>query len=79
VQRYANIGGNSGVVAYALHRDSIVVRFQDGSTYEYTLQSAGAARLDTMKRLAIAGRGLSTFIAQQVHAGYARKLQDPRD
>ena len=77
MKRYANVSGNSGVIAYELHPDSIVVRFQDGSTYEYTSQSAGAARLATMKRLAIAGRGLSMFISQHVRKGHARKFPDP--
>ena len=77
MKRYANISGNSGVIAYELHPDSIIVRFQDDTTYEYTSQSAGAIRLASMKRLAIAGRGLSTFISQHVRTGYARKFPDP--
>ena len=75
MERYGNISGKSGVTAYQSHRDSGVVRFKDGWTYEYTAQSAGAAVVAKMKRLAAAGRGLSTFISQEVGMRYARKFR----
>ena len=70
---YGNLSGDSGVVAYEVRSAAIVVRFLDGSLYEYTRESAGATALTEMLRLAQSGRGLSTFIAQH-HPAYARKL-----
>lgn len=75
MKRYGNLSGNSGVVAYERLADSIGVEFQDGWKYLYTRQSVGAVDLATMHRLADAGRGLSTFIAQHVHAAYVRKYR----
>ena len=75
MKRYANLSGESGVVAYESRATSIVVQFQDGWKYEYTRHSAGADVVARMKALAAAGRGLSTFIAQDVKDAYGRKFR----
>jgi hypothetical protein len=75
LKRYGNRSGHSGVVAYAISADAIVVEFQDGWKYEYTKRSAGAVTITTMHRLAAAGRGLSTFISRQVRDAYERKYR----
>lgn len=68
---YANLSGDSGVVAYDLRPAAILVRFRGGEVYEYSHDSAGAAVVMTMQQLARAGRGLSTFIARQ-RPGFVR-------
>jgi hypothetical protein len=73
LQRYANLSGNSGVVAYRTAADSITVKFVDGDEYLYTYASAGRANVETMKQLAGQGRGLSAFISTTVRNGYAKK------
>lgn len=75
MQRYRNLSGDSGVVAYELAPGRIVVQFVDGWKYEYTNLSAGAATIDTMQRLAREGRGLSSFISVHVRNDYARKFR----
>ena len=75
MERYRNLAGNSGVAAYDIGADSITVRFQDGDTYLYTDASAGADNVAEMKRLARAGRGLSSFISRVVRERYAEKLR----
>jgi hypothetical protein len=74
VERYKNLSGDSGVFGYELSSNGIVVQFKDGWKYEYTSQSAGAAAITTMHRLAIAGRGLSSFISTNVRKSYSRKF-----
>jgi len=74
MRRYANSSGNSGVVAYATSSDGILVRFAGGDIYEYTAQKPGAAIVARMKALATHGKGLSTYIAQEVRENYFRKL-----
>jgi hypothetical protein len=46
--------------------------------YWYTEESVGAQHLAALKRLALSGRGLSTYISQhaEVKEGYARKEAD---
>ena len=75
MKRYRNRGGDSGVVAYEIGPTSITVKFSDGSIYLYTYQSAGSANIERMKRLAIAGEGLNSFINRRVRKRYARKLR----
>jgi hypothetical protein len=75
MERYKNLAGDSGVTAYELFNGGIVVQFQDGWKYEYTSQSAGPAAIATMHRLAMSGRGLSSFISANVRKAYSRKFR----
>ena len=75
MEHYKNLGGDSGVVAYEIGPGSITVQFKDGSVYLYTDQSAGAASIAEMQRLAKAGQGLNSFINRVVKKGYDRKLR----
>ena len=74
MERYRNRGGDSGIVTYEIGPDSITVKFSDRSVYLYTYQSAGRANIERMKRLAIAGEGLNSFINRCVRKDYASKL-----
>jgi hypothetical protein len=73
MERYANLSGDSGVALYEIGSDSIRIQFSEGSVYLYTCSSAGAGNIERMKKLASAGRGLSSFIATTVKKRYARK------
>lgn len=64
--RYMNLSGNSGVVAYEIEATAILVEFKQQHHYRYSYTSAGAANVEHMKQLAKSGRGLATFIAQNV-------------
>ena len=64
MQPYRNLAGNSGVEAFDILRDGIKVRFVSGGTYLYDYRVPGRTRVEEMKRLARAGRGLSTYIAK---------------
>ena len=75
MERYANRGGDSNVLAYEIEQTSIKVQFGDGSIYLYTSQSSGTANLEQMKQLASAGQGLNSFIGRVVRKGYASKLR----
>ena len=75
MQRYIDIGGDSGVAAYEVGPDSITVQFKDVATYLYTNASAGSANIQTMKSLATSGDGLNAFITRNVKKAYASKLR----
>ncbi len=75
MERYKNLSGNSGIVVYEIGDDSIKVEFRDGHLYLYTYQSAGRINIEKMKELAIAGRGLNTFISKFVRKHYASRLR----
>ncbi len=73
MERYKNLGGNSGVAAFEIGPDFIRVKFHDGTVYLYTYASAGSRNIERMKRLARNGQGLNSFIDTDVHNLYARK------
>lgn len=73
MERYKNLGGNSNVFAFQINSDSIDVQFQDGSVYSYTYQSAGSHNIEHMKTLAVAGKGLNSFIMRHVKTAYASR------
>jgi hypothetical protein len=72
---YKNLGRNSSVRAYEIGNDSITVQFSDGTVYLYTYQSAGQNNIEKMKALAIAGRGLNSYIMLHVKKAYAARLR----
>ena len=73
MERYRNLAGDSGVVAYEVGPDFIRVQFTGGETYLYTYESAGAYAVERMKTLGEHGRELSTFISRTVQGAYAAK------
>ena len=74
MQRYKNLGSDSGVVAYEIGKDFIKVQFVDGSTYLYNYSLPGKDEVEMMKQLALAGSGLATFINKYIRGNYAGKL-----
>lgn len=75
MQPYLRLAGDSGVVAYDIKPRSIDVEFVDGMVYTYSWTSTGRERVERMKLLARAGRGLSTYISQHVREAYASRRQ----
>jgi hypothetical protein len=73
MQRYKN-SVNSGVLAYDIGADRIKIKFLDGTIYLYTYDSAGSEAIEQMKALAASGKGLTTFINQNVRDQYAIKV-----
>jgi hypothetical protein len=73
MKRYQNLSGHSGVTAYEIAPQAVTVQFAGGDVYVYSYASAGAANVEEMKRLAISGRGLATFISQHVQHAYESK------
>ncbi len=75
MQRYLNRSGNSNIAGYEIGTDRIIVHFIHGGVYSYTNASAGHSNVEQMKCLASEGRGLNTFINQNVHMLYAEKIR----
>ena len=73
MERYLNLSGDSGVTNYEVGTDFIHVRFRGGTTYRYSHLRTGQYHVNRMKALAVAGRGLGTYISQHVRDQYERK------
>lgn len=70
---YKNLGGDSGVAAFEIAETSIEVQFKDGATYLYNYQSTGRDDVEHMKKLAVGGVGLNSFIGKHVRKRFASK------
>lgn len=70
---YKNLGGKSGVRAYAIGDDYIDVMFSSGAVYRYSYRSAGAQKVEDMKILAVQGHGLNSYIMRHARFNYERK------
>lgn len=74
MERYKNLSGQSGVLAYGIGGDYIIVQFDAGqyTFYKYTYISAGNSAVETMKNLARVGRGLNSYVSTY-KPGYSLK------
>lgn len=65
MHRYKNLSPKSGVTHYAIGKDFIEVKFKDNDAiYIYNYSLNGNEHIEEMKRLAMNGQGLSTYISQ---------------
>lgn len=71
---YKDLAGSSGVESYEIRDRSIVVRFKYAGSYIYNYDSPGVDEVETMKKLAQQGSGLSSYISRNVKRRYAKKL-----
>lgn len=71
--RYANCGGDSGVVAYSITPNSITVQFKDGWKYLYDSYKPGQHMVEHMQTLARSGHGLNSYITTTVKSNFASK------
>lgn len=72
MQIYKNAGGNSGIRAYDIGGDYIDVKFSTGRVYRYSYGRAGKENVEEMKRLAMQGYGLNSYIMRNVKNDYDR-------
>jgi hypothetical protein len=62
MQRYRNYSGTSGVRAFEIGADFIVLQYVSGPLYRYTYETVGRENVEEMKRLALKGSHLNAFI-----------------
>lgn len=74
MKRYRDLTGHSGVEAYEILDDAIVVAFKGGGVYRYDVRHPGRLAVAVMKRLAVEGRGLSTYITRNIGDDFAEKI-----
>ena len=71
---YENLSGKSGVSAYEIRDNAILIEFRHGGQYLYDHDIPGKEEVEEMKRLAVQGSGLMTFINKHVRKRFALKL-----
>jgi hypothetical protein len=63
----------AGAVGFEIGEDYILVEFVTGGIYLYNYLKPGRSHVEEMKKLALAQKGLSTYITQRVKKNYAAK------
>lgn len=76
MERYAGIDHQSGVRRFEIGPHSIAVEFVSGPVYLYTWRSAGKRHVETMKKLAKKGVGLSSYISKWAHEKFERQIDE---
>jgi len=71
MEKYKNLSGKSGIVAFQEGTDYIRVKFLGSDDiYTYSYSSAGVKHIEKMKEMARKGKGLSTYISRYVKDKY---------
>lgn len=72
MEKYRNLGGNSGVSYFEIGSDFIIVIFKGNpKKYKYSyFGGAGKYHVENMKGLAVSGKGLNAYIKNHVNNLY---------
>ncbi len=71
MDKYTNLSGKSGVVFFSICANAIIVKFKgESEKYFYTYKKPGKIHVERMKELAVAGKGLSSYISRFVGKNY---------
>lgn len=68
MERYSN--RDSGVNAYQIGLEYILVKFDSFKIYKYSYRKAGRFKVEKMKILAVKGKGLNSYINKYVKYSY---------
>ncbi len=66
MENYRDWDNDSGIEAYEIENDAIIIQFKNGRNkfYKYTNFSCGSDNIAIMKQLACEGEGLNEFIVE---------------
>lgn len=68
-----DVSKNSGILAYEISNDFIKIKFKDGEVYTYNYKKPGKPAIKEMKKKAVQGEGLATYINKFVRDDYWKK------
>ena len=72
MKRYANRSGNSGVYAYDVQPDGLVVVFTSGAKYKYFRSALGEGRYQMAVSRAVNGNGLNSYLIKSCSGTYRK-------
>ena len=75
MSKYKNLSGDSPIISYEIDLSSITIKFKGNYSYKYTYQSSGRQNIEKMKKLALSGKGLSSFISRNIKEKYSSKFR----
>lgn len=59
---YKNLHRLSSILAYEIGDESITIEFVSGAVREYTYEKVGRDHVEAMKKCAIKGKGLGSYV-----------------
>jgi hypothetical protein len=74
LENYNDFSGGGGITGYKFLHDGIILKFKSGDVYLYDDRKPGKEHVEQMKTLAKQGRGLTTYINQNVRENFKEKL-----
>ncbi|SLJ84915.1 hypothetical protein [Psychrobacter sp. DAB_AL43B] len=74
IKIYGNYSNKSGIEAYEVNDESITIHFKGGGIYLYNYFATGITHIIEMKRLAVTGNGLNSYISKNVKDNYVKRL-----
>jgi len=74
MKRYKDLGGKSGIDSFELGPRYITVWFSNRSAYVYNYIKPGRTNTEEMKKLALAGQGLNSYIGKYVGKKFYLKI-----
>lgn len=76
MEPYLDLSGRSGVVAFQIGESYIKIQFRNNRrVYVYSSRRINSDKIEHMKRLAVSGAGLNTFINQNSDVRYGFELE----
>ncbi len=72
MEQYDDLSGKSGVTSFEIGEGCIRVEFRNGPVYLYNNAITGNSNIQKMISLAKSGKGLNTFINQNVKDKYVK-------
>lgn len=76
-ERYKDLSGDGGIIGYMILKNKIIILFNNGYMYQYDEEMPGKEHVEPMKKLAIKGKGLKTYINQNVRGNYRDRFKKP--
>jgi hypothetical protein len=74
LNKYKDLSGSSGVTGYKSVPNGIILQFKHKELYLYDNSKPGKRHVEQMKILAERGKGLTTYVNQNIRSNYKEKL-----
>jgi len=74
MKRYEDRSGRGGITGYENLPDGIILEFRYKDQYLYDYSQPGKEHVEQMKTLAEKGKGLTTYVNQNIRGNYKEKL-----
>jgi hypothetical protein len=75
-EKYLDLSGDGGIEGFIILGTKIYILFDNDYWYEYDDIKPGKEHVDQMKDFARAGKGLKTYINQNVRGNYRNKFKE---